>query len=317
MSQPETCILDDGVEQGQEQEQQQERLALQSILSGHLLPASLLNSAVIEGEGGGRVQRVTIVSGDKLRIDGRVRQLGRDVISIVNTAGLLRDGEDPYLTSTDLIAAGFGAANCSSSESMRNGISRAMHTIDLDLRLSRGGNLITRNKHGYGVRLNPLVRFIDGLEYSEPEDDFPQGIVDIAGIKERTRIVVGTRRPKVVAPPPQKKIIKPTMKPLSLAQPAVEELPPSTSPRADDDLNNWRFRAACAGTAVNFYPDRPGADVEKPAKQVCQGCKVRTNCLDEALESGEPFGIWGGLNAKERRDRLSNVHSITTTPRLV
>lgn len=34
-------------------------------------------------------------------------------------------------------------------------------------------------------------------------------------------------------------------------------------------------------------------DVER-AKSLCVGCPVRAQCLSEALERGEPWGVWGG-----------------------
>jgi WhiB family transcriptional regulator, redox-sensing transcriptional regulator len=30
------------------------------------------------------------------------------------------------------------------------------------------------------------------------------------------------------------------------------------------------------------------------AKQLCAGCPVRAACLSDALERGEPHGVWGG-----------------------
>lgn len=34
-------------------------------------------------------------------------------------------------------------------------------------------------------------------------------------------------------------------------------------------------------------------DVEA-AKALCRGCPLRVECLDGALERGEPWGVWGG-----------------------
>jgi len=34
---------------------------------------------------------------------------------------------------------------------------------------------------------------------------------------------------------------------------------------------------------------------------VCAGCAVRAECLQEALDRGERFGVWGGLSEGERR----------------
>lgn len=38
------------------------------------------------------------------------------------------------------------------------------------------------------------------------------------------------------------------------------------------------------------------------AKQACLSCPVRAECLRRALETGERYGIWGGMTPDERRD---------------
>ena len=40
---------------------------------------------------------------------------------------------------------------------------------------------------------------------------------------------------------------------------------------------------------------------EAKAKAVCSGCPVKFECLEEANEISEPFGVWGGLNEVERK----------------
>ena len=74
------------------------------------------------------------------------------------------------------------------------------------------------------------------------------------------------------------------------------------------DSVEWRSQAACQGRMGNaFYPppssERRSIKVarEKRAKQVCATCMVRTTCLEQALESGERYGIWGGLTDLERK----------------
>ena len=78
---------------------------------------------------------------------------------------------------------------------------------------------------------------------------------------------------------------------------------------ARDDRNNWQAGAACQGEhGVAFYPplrnERKAARVarERRAKAVCRSCPVRSDCLDHALQAGERYGIWGGLNELERRN---------------
>jgi WhiB family transcriptional regulator, redox-sensing transcriptional regulator len=48
----------------------------------------------------------------------------------------------------------------------------------------------------------------------------------------------------------------------------------------------------------------PGVRTERKAKAICGRCPVKGDCLVFALESRAEFGIWGGLNGKERRRLL-------------
>jgi WhiB family redox-sensing transcriptional regulator len=41
-----------------------------------------------------------------------------------------------------------------------------------------------------------------------------------------------------------------------------------------------------------FFAESP-ADLEV-AKALCADCPIRTTCLAQALERGEPWGVWGG-----------------------
>ena len=70
----------------------------------------------------------------------------------------------------------------------------------------------------------------------------------------------------------------------------------------------WADQAAC-----HDHPDpdlwtgplRRGAAADQrttTAKQICDSCPVREECLDAAMSVGRDrdFGIWGGLTEKER-----------------
>jgi WhiB family transcriptional regulator, redox-sensing transcriptional regulator len=73
----------------------------------------------------------------------------------------------------------------------------------------------------------------------------------------------------------------------------------------------WRESAACLHyPAVLFFGQD---DLESPAerraretraKRICSACSVRDECLDYALRTKEPYGIWGGLTELERKTRL-------------
>lgn len=69
---------------------------------------------------------------------------------------------------------------------------------------------------------------------------------------------------------------------------------------------DWQLDARCRDVKTStFYPaadsrGRTRHRLEESAKAVCAGCTVREQCLAYALDSAEPYGIWGGLTARER-----------------
>lgn len=62
----------------------------------------------------------------------------------------------------------------------------------------------------------------------------------------------------------------------------------------------WMKRGACRGSDPNiFFPvDEKG---ETEAKNICDDCTVRIDCLEYALVTGELHGVWGGATERERR----------------
>ena len=68
---------------------------------------------------------------------------------------------------------------------------------------------------------------------------------------------------------------------------------------------SWRDDALCRDTDPElFFPvgttGTALVQIEK-AKQVCDECTVRIDCLDFALTTNQDSGIWGGLSEEERR----------------
>lgn len=56
---------------------------------------------------------------------------------------------------------------------------------------------------------------------------------------------------------------------------------------------------------TKFYAEGQGFQRrldEEVAKRICRRCPVQLACLQAAVEAEEPFGIWGGLTAQERRN---------------
>lgn len=63
----------------------------------------------------------------------------------------------------------------------------------------------------------------------------------------------------------------------------------------------WHEGAICAQTDPEaFYPEAGGVNHE--AKRICATCPVLNDCREWAIESCEPWGVWGGLSERERRE---------------
>jgi WhiB family transcriptional regulator, redox-sensing transcriptional regulator len=74
---------------------------------------------------------------------------------------------------------------------------------------------------------------------------------------------------------------------------------------------SWQQRGLCRETdATVFFPpsnfehkaEREAR--EEKAKAICLRCPVRPQCLDWALATREPFGVWGGYSELERKQIL-------------
>lgn len=76
---------------------------------------------------------------------------------------------------------------------------------------------------------------------------------------------------------------------------------PDTLPRPA----HWTQRAACLDVDADlFHPEGDAGVVlldTAEAKRYCARCVVQERCLTESLARAEPFGVWGGLDEKERR----------------
>lgn len=62
----------------------------------------------------------------------------------------------------------------------------------------------------------------------------------------------------------------------------------------------WMLVAKCRGAAPGEFFPSDGSGVER-AMRVCQGCPVRDDCLEFALEHRIEHGVWGGASERERR----------------
>lgn len=65
---------------------------------------------------------------------------------------------------------------------------------------------------------------------------------------------------------------------------------------------SWAARAACRGGAPDELFARGAA--QQSAKAICYGCPVVAECLADALDNRNEYGVWGGMTERERRALL-------------
>jgi WhiB family transcriptional regulator, redox-sensing transcriptional regulator len=75
---------------------------------------------------------------------------------------------------------------------------------------------------------------------------------------------------------------------------------------------SWQAQGLCrtADSAIFFPPaqfeHKPEREArEKRAKAICSDCPVRAQCLEWALTTREPHGVWGGYAEAERKQMLA------------
>jgi WhiB family transcriptional regulator, redox-sensing transcriptional regulator len=92
------------------------------------------------------------------------------------------------------------------------------------------------------------------------------------------------------------------------------------------DEGGWRSRAACRGDDPElFFPigssGRAALEQIAAAKAICIRCPVREACLRFALDTGQDYGVWGGLTEDERRtprrrERSASLRQPANPPRV-
>lgn len=78
-------------------------------------------------------------------------------------------------------------------------------------------------------------------------------------------------------------------------------------PEASAQLD-WENRALCKEVDPEIFFPEKGCSTRE-AKQICGLCPVRSECLEYALDTGQRYGIYGGLSERERR-RLRNSPAV-------
>jgi WhiB family transcriptional regulator, redox-sensing transcriptional regulator len=81
-------------------------------------------------------------------------------------------------------------------------------------------------------------------------------------------------------------------------------------PGPNADLWDWQLRGSCRGadSSLFFHPEGERGPAraarEAAAKAVCSRCPVQDPCLQHALATREPYGVWGGMSESEREQAL-------------
>jgi WhiB family redox-sensing transcriptional regulator len=79
------------------------------------------------------------------------------------------------------------------------------------------------------------------------------------------------------------------------------------------DTDDWRTAGACLNADPDlFFPVSPaghGARQIEEAREICASCRVRRQCLEFAMRTGEAQGIWGGTTPEDRARRRRRERS--------
>lgn len=75
---------------------------------------------------------------------------------------------------------------------------------------------------------------------------------------------------------------------------------------------DWRMAGACLTADPDlFFPIAVGTVASNQiarAQRICAACAVKQQCLDFAMRTREPTGIWGGTTPEERIRVLRGRH---------
>jgi WhiB family redox-sensing transcriptional regulator len=70
--------------------------------------------------------------------------------------------------------------------------------------------------------------------------------------------------------------------------------------------SDWRELASCRSEDPELFFSETKEDRDK-ARRICSLCDVKNECLQYAREARERFGIWGGIDRTDRRQRKGGV----------
>ncbi len=78
-------------------------------------------------------------------------------------------------------------------------------------------------------------------------------------------------------------------------------------------MNDWRAQGCCVNSEVDFHDTAQ----EAQALVLCGSCPVQPICLQEALDSEEEWGVWGGTTPGQRRRLVTGRWSRQPRPCIV
>lgn len=84
-------------------------------------------------------------------------------------------------------------------------------------------------------------------------------------------------------------------------------VPLQRTPARAEDAGPWHSEAVCRRDEAGLFfapskePTAARLSREQAAKRLCARCPVMVECREHALVLPEPYGVWGGLTAAERR----------------
>lgn len=108
----------------------------------------------------------------------------------------------------------------------------------------------------------------------------------------RARQEVGNLSPPwgVIVPSHEGGLIRTLPPPIDLLLLDLEERP-------------WAWYASCREADADLFFEG-SVEATAEARRICSGCPVRQECLEWALDTRVPYGIWGGLTERQRRRLL-------------
>ncbi len=84
----------------------------------------------------------------------------------------------------------------------------------------------------------------------------------------------------------------------------MTRMPPRMTPFPtlnEDDLRRTADAVCYRSDPEAWFVDTGDREAVARVKSICAECPVRTACLEIALRTDEPHGIWGGMTPAERQ----------------